>query len=109
MSVARLKNLVIIFFRSEAMVGSSCRPLVALGHRGILPGWCGDATLAEHDGETDLCHGQGIVFGTCTSLHGRYPVGTPRDPAERYVTLLASSSFHTLFVCYPYPRAKSTR
>lgn len=68
------------------MVGSSCRSLVALGHRWVLPRGCSDTTLAEHDRETDLRHGEGILSGTCSGLHGRYPVGTPRDTSKRYVT-----------------------
>lgn len=31
-------------------------------------------------------HGEGILSGTCSGLHGRYPVGTPRDTSKRYVT-----------------------
>lgn len=86
-------NPTILFFsfRPEAMVGSSCRPLVALGYRGILAGGCGDAAVAAHDRETDLCHGEGILSSTCPGLHGRHPVGASRDPAERYVPLIAPS------------------
>lgn len=70
------------------MVGSSCCPLVALGYRGILAGGCGDAAVAAHDWETDLCHGEGILSSTCPRLHGRHPVGASRDPAERCVFLI---------------------
>jgi len=75
------------------MVGSSCCPLVALGYRGILAGGCGNAAVAAHDRETDLCHGEGILSSTCPRLHGRHPVGASRDPAERCVLLIRIVGF----------------
>lgn len=70
------------------MVGNSCRPLAAMGYRGVLPGGYADAVVAAHDWETDLCHGEGILSSTYPHhLHGRHPMGASRDPAEKYVLL----------------------
>lgn len=85
------KTIRPLFYRPEAMVGSSCRPLVALGYRGILVGGCGDAAVAAHDRETDLCHGERVLSSTCPRLHGRHPVGASRDPAERCVSVVLLS------------------
>ena len=85
------------------MVGSSCCPLDALGNQGILAGGCGDAAtaVAAHDRETDLCHGEGILSSTCPRLHGRHPVGAPRDPTERCVLLIQTTGGPSVYLERP--------
>ena len=66
------------------MVGDGSTPLDSLGHKGILAWGCGNATLATHDRQRNLCHGKRILPGTCPRLHGRHPLGTLGDASERY-------------------------
>lgn len=79
---------LVTYFRSQTMVRERGDTLAALGGKGILTGRCGDAALATHDWQTDLCNGQGIVPRSIACLHGRYSLGASGTLAKRYLHCL---------------------